>query len=98
MLSREEFSEVIGKLIGEEASEENLSIVRNIMTTYDELSDNTALTVALAELEETKKQLEDLRRDYILSFLKGKAVREVEEEPPMEEPEENDNPTDYSLV
>ena len=97
MLSREEFSEVIGKLIGQEASEENLSIVRDIMTTYDELSDNTALTAALAELEDTKKQLEDLRRDYILSFLKGKPVREVED-PPQEEPEENNNPTDYNLV
>lgn len=97
MLSREEFSEVVGKLVGEEASEENLNTVRDIMTTYDELSDNTALTVALAELEATKKQLEDLRRDYILSFLKGKAVRELEDTP-QEETEENDNPTDYNLV
>lgn len=97
MLSREEFSDVIAKLVGEEATEENLSTVRDIMTTYDELSDNTALTTALAELEGTKKQLEDLRRDYILSFLKGKAVREMED-PSQEEPEENDNPTDYNLV
>ena len=97
MLSREEFSNIIAKLVGQEASEENLSVVRDIMTTYDELSDNTALITALAELEDAKKQLEDLRRDYILSFLKGKAVREMED-PSQEEPEESDNPTDYNLV
>lgn len=96
MLSREEFSEIISRLVGEDTSDEALTTVKNMMETYDELSSSSELDKIREELRDKEEKYEELKKEYIKAFLSG-PPKEVEVEVKVEE-EDKDNPKDYSLV
>lgn len=96
MLSREEFSEIISRLVGEDTSDEALTTVKNMMETYDELSSSSELDKIREELRDKEEKYEELKKEYIKAFLSG-PPKEVEVEVEVEE-EDKDNPKDYSLV
>lgn len=102
MLSREEYSEIVSRFVGNDTSDEALTTVKNMMETYDELSSSSELDKIREELRDKKEKYEELKKEYIKAFLSGprKDVEETVEEETVEEEEEEDkdNPKDYSLV
>lgn len=96
MLSREEFSEIISRLVGEDTSDEALTTVKNMMETYDELSGSSELDKIREKLRDKEEKYEELKKEYIKAFLSG--PRKDVEETVVEEEEDKDNPTDYNLV
>lgn len=96
MLSREEFSKIISRLVGEDTSDEALTTVKNMMETYDELSGSSELDKIREKLRDKEEKYEELKKEYIKAFLSGPR-KDVEVEVEVEE-EDKDNPKDYSLV
>ena len=96
MLSREEFSEIVSRFVGDDTSDEALTTVKNMMETYDELSSSSELDKIREELRDKKEKYEELKKEYIKAFLSGPR-KEVEVEVEVED-EDKDNPTDYNLV
>ena len=97
MLSREEYSEIISRFVGDDTSDEALTTVKNMMETYDELSGSSELDKIREELRDKKEKYEELKKEYIKAFLSGPR-KETEETVVEEEEEDKDNPTDYNLV
>lgn len=96
MLSREEYSEIVSRFVGDDTSDEALTTVKNMMETYDELSSSSELDKIREELRDKKEKYEELKKEYIKAFLSGPR-KEVEVEVEVED-EDKDNPKDYSLV
>lgn len=96
MLSREEYSEIVSRFVGDDTSDEALTTVKNMMETYDELSSSSELDKIREELRDKKEKYEELKKEYIKAFLSGPR-KEVEVEVEVED-EDKDNPTDYNLV
>ena len=96
MLSRKEYSEIVSRFVGDDTSDEALTTVKNMMETYDELSDSSELDKIREKLRDKEEKYEELKKEYIKAFLSG-ARKDVEVEVEVEE-EDKDNPTDYNLV
>lgn len=96
MLSREEYSEIVSRFVGDDTSDEALTTVKNMMETYDELSSSSELDKIREELRDKKEKYEELKKEYIKAFLSG-PCKDVEVEVEVED-EDKDNPTDYNLV
>lgn len=96
MLSREEYSEIVSRFVGEDTSDEALTTVKTMMETYDELSGSSELDKIREKLREKEEKYEELKKEYIKAFLSG--PRKETEETVAEEEEDKDNPKDYSLV
>lgn len=96
MLSREEFSEIISRFVGDDTSDEALTTVKNMMETYDELSGSSELDKIREKLRDKEEKYEELKKEYIKAFLSGPRKEAVETV--VEEEEDKDNPTDYNLV
>lgn len=96
MLSREKYSEIVSRFVGDDTSDEALTTVKNMMETYDELSSSSELDKIREELRDKKEKYEELKKEYIKAFLSGPR-KEVEVEVEVED-EDKDNPTDYNLV
>ena len=96
MLSREEFSEIVSRFVGDDTSDEALATVKNMMETYDELSGGSELDKIREKLRDKEEKYEELKKEYIKAFLSGPR-KDVEVEVEVEE-EDKDNPTDYNLV
>lgn len=94
MLSREEFSEIVSRFVGDDTSDEALTMVKNMMETYDELSGSSELDKIREKLRDKEEKYEELKKEYILAFLSGPR-KDVEVEV---EDEDKDDPKDYSLV
>lgn len=96
MLSREEYSEIISRFVGEDTSDEALATVKTMMETYDELSGSSELDKIREKLRDKEEKYEELKKEYIKAFLSG--PRKETEEIVTEGEEDKDNPKDYSLV
>ena len=96
MLSREKYSEIVSRFVGDDTSDEASTMVKNMMETYDELSSSSELDKIREELRDKKEKYEELKKEYIKAFLSGPR-KEVEVEVEVED-EDKDNPTDYNLV
>ena len=96
MLSREEYSEIVSRFVGDDTSDEALTMVKNMMETYDELSGSSELDKIREKLRDKEEKYEELKKEYILAFLSGPR-KDVEVEVEVED-EDKDNPKDYSLV
>ena len=96
MLSREEFSEIVSRFVGDDTSDEALTMVKNMMETYDELSSSSELDKIREKLRDKEEKYEELKKEYIKAFLSGPR-KDVEVEVEVEA-EDKDNPKDYSLV
>lgn len=96
MLSREEFSEIVSRFVKDDTSDEALTTVKNLMETYDELSNSSELDKIRKKLRDKEEKYEELKKEYIKAFLSGPR-KEVEVEVEVED-EDKDNPKDYSLV
>lgn len=96
MLSREEYSEIVSRFVGDDTSDEALTTVKNMMETYDELSSSSELDKIREELRDKEEKYEELKKEYIKAFLSGPR-KEMEVEVEVED-EDKDNPKDYSLV
>lgn len=96
MLSREEFSEIVSRFVGDDTSDEALTMVKNMMETYDELSGSSELDKIREKLRDKEEKYEELKKEYIKAFLSGPRKEVVETV--VEEEEDKDDPKDYSLV
>lgn len=96
MLSREEFSEIVSRFVGDDTSDDALTTVKNMMETYDELTDSSELDKIREKLRDKEEKYEELKKEYIRAFLSGPR-KDVEVEVEVED-EDKDNPTDYNLV
>lgn len=76
-LSREEFLEKLGKLIGEDTSEDALQLLEDMTDTYDELE--TASKDTENWKEKFTKNDAEWRKKYKERFFSGGSKEEIEE-------------------
>lgn len=83
-MTRDEFMELVRKLVGDRTDDETLEIIESLSTFYDEYENPTAVEEVIKEYEEKIKNVEkkwrEKYRDAFFSGVKPNEEKEKEKE------------------